>query len=72
LSEYISATGLATRTPEEMAEMVAWLYNDQIAWDKFSKSSIKNSESKNINYLDASLEGYLRLAIFKIKKLKNK
>lgn len=71
LSEYISATGLATRTPEEMAEMVAWLYNDQISWDKFSKSSIKNSESKHINCLDASLEGYLRLAIFRINQLKN-
>lgn len=75
LSEYISATGMSVRTPGEMGEMVAWLYNDKRSWEKFSQSSIHNANSKNIDLLDASLEGYLRLALYRIKniiKSKNK
>lgn len=69
LSEYISATGIAVRTPEEMGEMVSWLYNNKDAWEKISKSSVYNASSKNVNLMDASLEGYLRLAIYRAKKI---
>jgi glycosyltransferase involved in cell wall biosynthesis len=72
LSEYISATGMAVRTPEEMGEMVAWLYNNKNAWNKISKSSIHNASAKHVDLLDASLEGYLRLAIFRALRIKNK
>jgi glycosyltransferase involved in cell wall biosynthesis len=69
LSEYISATGLAVRTPDEMGEMVAWLYNSKKSWKNFSRSSKLNSESKHIELLKSPLEGYLRLAIFRIQNL---
>lgn len=69
LSEYISATGFAVRSPNEMGEMVAWLYNDKHAWDNISKSSIFNSNSKHVDLLSSSLVGYLRLAIFRAKEL---
>lgn len=69
LSEYISATGLAVRNPEEMGEMVAWLYNNERSWSDLSQASINNAHSKNINLLSSSLEGYLRLAIFRARSL---
>jgi hypothetical protein len=37
LSEYISATSFAVRSPEEMAEITAWLYNNKKDWDDISK-----------------------------------
>jgi hypothetical protein len=70
LSEYISATGLVVRSPDEMGEIVAWLYNNENAWNKFSKSSVFNAKSNHINLLDASLEGYLRLALIRIDSIK--
>lgn len=69
LSEYISATGLAVRNPDEMAEMVAWLYNSQRSWSKISKSSVYRAKSNHVDVLDASLEGYLRLAIHRVNSL---
>lgn len=69
LSEYISATGFATRSPDEMAEMVAWLYNNKNSWNKMSQASLNNGKANNVNLLDSSLEGYLRLAILRIKKM---
>jgi glycosyltransferase involved in cell wall biosynthesis len=68
LSEYISATGMAVRTPEEMAEMVAWLYNNEDAWNSISDASYFNAKSKNISCLQYSLEGYLRLAVLRAKE----
>lgn len=72
LSEYISATGMAVRTPGEMGEMAAWLYNSRATWDKLSASSIHNANSKHVDLLDASLEGYIRLAIYRASLLKSK
>jgi glycosyltransferase involved in cell wall biosynthesis len=72
LSEYISATGIAVRSPDEMAEIVAWLYNNETAWNKISKSSVLNGESNNVNLLDASLEGYLYLALHRARKMMGK
>ncbi|AGX88449.1 glycosyltransferase [Candidatus Symbiobacter mobilis] len=69
LSEYISTTGMAVRNPEEMAEMVTWLYNDPAAWERCSRSSLRNAESKHVDVLDASLEGYLRLAVQRARRL---
>ena len=69
LSEYISATGMAVRTPEEMGEMVSWLYNNEVAWNNFSQSSYYRAKSNHVDYLASSLEGYLRLAIIRAKKL---
>lgn len=69
LSEYISATGLAVRTPDEMAEMVSWLYNSSSAWTHMSQSSIHNANSNHIDVLGSSLEGYLRLALHRAKRL---
>lgn len=71
LSEYISATGLCVRTPEEMAEMVAWLYNNEEAWYSFSSSSSLNAKSKMIDNYKYSLEGYLRLASKRATLLKS-
>lgn len=72
LSEYISATGVAVRSPDEMAEIVAWLYNDESAWRKFSEASVYNGKSNHVDLLDASLEGYLRLALFRASQLAKK
>lgn len=69
LSEYISATGIAVRTPDEMAEMIAWLYNNEGAWNNFSQSSIYNAKSNHIKLLSSSLEAYLRLAIYRAKNV---
>ena len=69
LSEYISATGMAVRTPDEMGEMVSWLYNNKVAWNNFSQSSYYRAKSNHVDYLASSLEGYLRLAIIRAKKL---
>lgn len=69
LSEYISSTGIAVRTPEEMGEMVSWLYNNKNVWNKLSRASHYNACSKHINVLDSSLEGYLKLAIVRAKRI---
>lgn len=69
LSEYISATGFAVRSPDEMAEVVAWLYNSEESWGKISKASVFRGQSNHVDLLDSSLEGYLRLAIFRAKRL---
>lgn len=69
LSEYISATGFAVRNPDEMGEMVAWLYNDQASWNRISESSRLNASSNHVDLLSSSLVGYLRLSLFRAKKL---
>jgi len=70
LSEYISINGVNVNTPEELAEMVSWIYNNESVWERFSMMSIHNSRAKNIDIADASLEAYLRLAITRAKNLR--
>lgn len=72
LSEVISSTGISVRTPAEAAYMVSWLYNDARAWNNFSYSSIYNAKSKNIDILSSSIEGYIKLALFRALSINNR
>jgi hypothetical protein len=62
LSEYLSATGMAVRSPSELADVAFLLYNDPQAWAGFSRASELNGRSKSIEMLQQSLEAYLLLA----------
>ncbi|SFW62066.1 MULTISPECIES: glycosyltransferase [Desulfovibrio] len=69
LSEYLSITGFSVRTPNELAEIVSWLYNDEEAWNSLSMSSQYNAKSKHIDFLSYVIEGYIRLAKFRANSI---
>ena len=60
LSEYIGPTGIRVRHPEEFAELAAWLYNEESAWEEFSGASRHNGMAISLQYQNAALEAALR------------
>lgn len=72
LSELISITGIAVRTPEEAAYMVGWLYNDELAWNRLSAAAIHNAKSKSIDLVCATLVGYVKLALYRSHSIHNR
>lgn len=65
LSEYISISGIAVRSPDEAAHIIKWLYYDKNAWENMSQSSIFRAKSNSIKLIASSMEGYIRLALFR-------
>lgn len=63
LSEYVGPTGIRVRSPGELAEMCAYLYNDESAWTEFSRASRYNGAALDIANHGANLECSLRLVV---------
>lgn len=69
LSEYIGPTGIRIRSPEELGETCAWLYNDRAAWEQYHRTSLHNGAAIDVSLHAASLENSLRLAILRARQL---
>jgi hypothetical protein len=68
LSEYIGPTGIRVRSPEELGEMAAWVYNDNTAWEEFHRASIAAGEAFLMKNLNAQLEASLRLCLLRMRR----
>lgn len=72
LSEYVGPTGVRVRSPLELGELAAWLYNDESAWREYSKASIHNAAAITFDNVHSALEASLRLALVRARNLKRK
>ncbi|MDX0548511.1 FkbM family methyltransferase [Sinorhizobium medicae] len=69
LSEYIGPTGIRVRSPEELGELAAWLYNDESAWREYSRASRQNGAAISYENAHAALEASLRIALVRVRSL---
>jgi len=65
LSEYVGRSGICVSSPEEFAQMCAWLYNDEFAWNSYSNLSLKNAQTNKLENLSIGLETSIRKIVFK-------
>ncbi|MDQ1297779.1 MAG: hypothetical protein QG558_317, partial [Campylobacterota bacterium] len=70
LSEYVGRSGVCVTSPQEFAQMCAWLYNDKFAWTSYSKLALSNSATNDEESLRIGIETSLRRVVFKIKAQK--
>ena len=71
LSEYIGRSGISVTSPDEFAQICAWLYNDNFAWGSYSKLSLKNAETNMLKHLSIGLETSIRKTIYKASIIQN-
>lgn len=69
LSEYVGPTGIRVRSPDELGEIAAWLYNDESAWREYSRASRQNGAAISYDNAHAALEASLRIALTRIRSL---
>lgn len=63
LNEAIGLTGVPVTEPNIFGEMCQWLYNDETAWEEYSKLSLLNFKRNHIDFCRIGLETALRKVI---------